>query len=99
MFIYAIGSDANQKIGFSSNVEQRLTTLQTGNPERLRVHHKIEIEGGEGRARLVERMIHKQYSHKRVNGEWFSMTPKEATNALVFAEIAWVDDPLLEWKL
>jgi hypothetical protein len=98
MFIYAIGSETNQKIGFSSNVQQRLSTLQTGNPEKLRIHHTIEVVDGD-RARLVEKMLHKAYSHKRVKGEWFDMSPKEATHALIFAEISWVDDPALEWKV
>lgn len=93
MYIYAIGTEEKQKIGYSKNVESRLITLQTGNPDVLKIHHKIELP--EERARLVENKIHKEYSYLRIKGEWFKMNPETAKGILEFALIRWVDDPIL----
>jgi len=97
MFIYVIGTDDKQKIGISGDVHQRLRTLQTGNPEKLVIHHTIEVPSS--RSRLIERMIHKEFSYLRLKGEWFSMTPEKAKLLLDFASISWTDDPLLEYKV
>lgn len=94
MFIYAIGTQTHQKIGFSSDVEQRLRNLQTANSEKLCVHHKVEVP--KKRARILERKIHKEMSYKRVKGEWFDMSPKDAKNILEFMKIRWLDDTLLD---
>ena len=64
------------KIGFSGDVDKRLNSLQTGNPETLEVHHKIEIP--ESRARLIESKIHKEYSYLTIKGEWFKMEPEKS---------------------
>lgn len=93
MFIYVIGTKDKQKIGFSGDVNRRLKTLQTGNPNLLEIHHKIEVP--ECRARLVEGKIHSEYSYLRIKGEWFSMTPDKAKGILDYALIRWADDPLL----
>jgi hypothetical protein len=96
MKIYVIGTETRQKIGFSGDVEKRRVTLQTGNPETLRIHHTIDVP--ENRARIVESRIHRELGHKRIKGEWFAMSPKEASLFIDFAEIAWVDDPALDWR-
>lgn len=93
MYIYVIGTKEKQKIGYSGDVDQRLRSLQTGNPDTLQIHHSIEIP--EDRARLVESKIHQEYGHLRLKGEWFSMKPETAKGILDFALIRWVDDPLL----
>lgn len=93
MYIYVIGTKEKQKIGYSSDVDKRLRSLQTGNPDSLTIHHKIEIP--EDRARIVESKIHKEYSYLRLKGEWFKMDPEKAKGILDFALIRWVDDPLL----
>lgn len=93
MYIYAIGTDNIQKIGFSSNVAHRLHTLQTGNSEQLKIHHMVEIP--EERVRIVEKTIHKEYNYLRVRGEWFKMSPHQAKMCIEHAAIRWSDDPLL----
>jgi hypothetical protein len=93
MKIYIIGTNERQKIGYSGDVNKRLKTLQTGNPETLTIHHTIEVPNE--RARLVENKIHKEYNHLRIKGEWFNMTPNKAKDVLDFALIRWADDPLL----
>lgn len=93
-YLYVIGNDTNrQKIGFSKDVKQRLIILQTGNPETLKIHHSIECCST--KTRLLEKKIHSELSYKRIKGEWFNMSPIEATNYLEFARITWLDSYLI----
>lgn len=94
MFIYVIGNnEKRQKIGFSKDVNKRLKSLQTGNPEKLILHHYVEIP--ENRVRIIEKKIHTELSYKRISGEWFNLSPDEAKNFLDFAVIRWLEDTLL----
>lgn len=93
-YLYVIGNNTNrQKIGFSKDVDKRLKTLQTGNPDILNIHHKIECS--EDKTRPLEKKIHTELGYKRLKGEWFDMTPEEATNYLEFARITWLDSFLV----
>lgn len=94
MFLYVIGSDSIQKIGYSKDVETRLQKLQTGNPERLVIHHKVAVS--EERVRILEKKIHKEMSYLRVRGEWFKTSPENAIAQVIHAVIRWEDDILLE---
>lgn len=90
-YIYVIGNDTNrQKIGISRDVEKRLKTLQTGNPDKLKIHYKIECPYE--KTRKLEKKIHTELNYKKLKGEWFNMTPDEAINYLEFARITWLDD-------
>jgi predicted GIY-YIG superfamily endonuclease len=94
MFIYVIGNNDNkQKIGFAKNVHTRLKTLQTGNPDKLILHHYVKIP--ENRVRILEKKIHNELSYKRLTGEWFNMSAQEAKNFLDFAVIRWLEDNLI----
>lgn len=94
MYIYVIGpTEGPQKIGLSGDVEKRLQTLQTGYPVELFIHHKEEIEAKQ--VRKLEKKIHTELNYKRARGEWFNMTPKEATEFVVFFAIRYGEDPLL----
>ena len=97
MYIYAIGTEHRQKIGFSKDPAARLRHLQTGNAEELHLHGSIEVP--ENRVKLLERFLHKDMSYKRIKGEWFNLTKAEVMEYLSFAEITWVHDPLLEFKV
>lgn len=90
MFLYVIGSDNIQKIGYSNNVETRLQKLQTGNPERLVIHHKVSVP--EDRVRIMEKKIHSEMAYLRVRGEWFKTTPENAIAQVEHAMIRWLDD-------
>lgn len=94
MFIYVIGPrEGPQKIGLSKDVNKRLQTLQTGFPSTLFVHHKEPIVAKQ--VRLVEKKIHTELNYKRVRGEWFNLTPEEATDYIRFFAIRYGEDPLL----
>lgn len=53
------------KIGFATNLERRISALQTGSPERLIVLGTIPG------TRADERNLHKRFSKYRLSGEWF----------------------------
>lgn len=56
------------KIGYTSDrAESRLSALQTGCPVRLRVLAQIK---GDAES---ERLLHEQFSHLRLHGEWFKL--------------------------
>lgn len=90
-YLYVIGNDTNrQKIGISKDVDKRLKNLQTGNPDKLTIHYKIECPTIKHTLKL-EKKIHSELSYKRLSGEWFNMTVEEAVNYLEFARITWLD--------
>lgn len=91
MFLYVIGTKANyQKIGFSKDVERRLATLQTGNPSPLYIHHVEPVP--KNKVRLLEKKLHRELNHKRLNGEWFNLSPNEAVLFLQYGIIRWLDE-------
>lgn len=85
MFIYAIGTNDKQKIGFSKDPSTRLNTLQTSNSEQLEIHYTFEVE--EAVVRKFEKHIHKENSHKRLRGEWFDLSKEEVVQMLTYYEI------------
>jgi len=58
----------------TSPLKQRLTTIQLGSPSRVYV---VAVIASSDLKRL-EREIHKTLRHKRLSGEWFSMSDDEA---------------------
>ena len=77
--VYVISDGANaRKIGVARNVKSRLSSLQTG------VYHKLLIEASypSDDALMVERVAHHLLREKRIRGEWFDVTDKEAISAV-----------------
>jgi hypothetical protein len=71
-FVQAAGQlESPIKIGFTTegNLEDRLISLQTGNPYRLRI--LATMLGGQ----QAEKRLHKSFEHAHVLGEWFDPTP------------------------
>ena len=58
-YIYVIGpEDGPQKIGITNNLKHRLKAIQTGNPEKLYVHHFEEVDPK--KVRKLEKKIHSE---------------------------------------
>lgn len=89
-FIYAIGTDTKQKIGFSKNPKKRKEQLQTGNSENLSIHATIEVLSEN--AALLEKHLHKDIAYKRLKGEWFGMTKTEVVDYFEYVKIRWADE-------
>lgn len=68
-YIYFIGNldQGCVKIGYSKKVNQRLRSLQTGSPIKLKIIKKIKGN------RSKERKLHKRFAHLNKHGEWFNI--------------------------
>lgn len=79
-YLYIVGSDDDPnviKIGYAHDRTYRLSTLQTGNPRKLKFcssfgpfFHK--------EVRNIEQTVHQELSDFRLCGEWFNVSVKEA---------------------
>lgn len=69
--VYFIGTElrpgALVKIGYSRDVDARLSNLQTAHAERLRIF--ATVEGGKG----LEEKYHSRWRLRRRKGEWFTL--------------------------
>lgn len=89
-FIYFIQGESGGpiKIGYTTDLEQRLKTLQTGYPDRLDL-----LLAFPGKPKH-EKAIHKQFEPYRLNGEWFRPTPEVMAKIKEFAILnAYVSAP------
>jgi hypothetical protein len=59
------GEGVHVKIGFTTDVEERLRTLQTGNPKEL------NIQGLFNGDRDTEKELHELFEAFHVRGEWY----------------------------
>ena len=76
IYVIGIGQQGPVKLGISKHPERRVQQLQTGQAERLQVFHQEPIVAG--RARLFERLIHRDLGYLRNVGEWFNLTVEQA---------------------
>jgi hypothetical protein len=56
-------------IGYSSNLDGRMKSLQIGSPDVIRL---VAVLPGD---RILERRLHKKFSHVRLGGEFFKPGP------------------------
>jgi hypothetical protein len=69
--VYLIrGNDGRYKIGLAKNPKERITQLQTGNSDALKLMAEYKSEN----ASKIERALHHQYSYVRSIGEWFDLS-------------------------
>lgn len=66
--VYFIQCGAHVKIGVATDLGLRLSAIQIGSPEAMRVLAVIENAGLE-----KERELHARFASLRVRGEWFSV--------------------------
>ena len=69
MIYFITQQDKFIKIGVGNNPEERLATLQTGNPQKLTLW--FCIPGGYDE----EKLLHSFFGCVRESGEWFKLTP------------------------
>ena len=73
------------KIGKANDIHERLSGLQTGNPNELLVLHYDKCDSAETAFNL-ERKYHNKFNHLRVRGEWFKYD-REIFQKLLFEEV------------
>lgn len=65
--LYILSCAGRTKIGVTSDIDQRIKSLQTGNPEPIVLEY-IEERLNPTKA---ERYLHRCFAKKRLVGEWF----------------------------
>lgn len=77
--VYLFKCGTFYKIGRTSkSVNLRVKQVQTSNPESVElIHFKQNLNHKQ--SVIEEDKLHRIFSHCRVNGEWFSLTPCEVT--------------------
>lgn len=65
--VYFVGNKSHVKIGKSTNLASRISTIQTSNPENIEVLAKVRCISIDE----TEKMLHKFFSNLRHKGEWF----------------------------
>lgn len=79
--IYIITDGHSFKIGFTAGkLLDRLKSLQTGNPRPLSLVTSFPGD------RQDEAALHLRFSHLRLAGEWFAMTPEDLAGLRSFSE-------------
>ena len=74
-FVYFVSDSQFVKIGHTTNLKDRMTTLQIGNPRQLSLLYVIPCKN-KAAAKNVEKGIHGLYSAYEENGEWFRILDK-----------------------
>lgn len=70
------------KIGYSSDIEGRLKSLQVSNPYKLNIQCLLPCESKE-HARQLEGFLHKRYWRGHIRGEWFNLKRGKALPTLL----------------
>lgn len=95
--IYIIGPEGGPyKIGYAADPKARLVNLQVGQAVDIKLHYQEQTESD--KAKVIEKLIHRQLAHKRVRGEWFNVTLDEAIGEVRYAFIRWEDEPALTFR-
>lgn len=75
-YVYFVKNGHNEvKIGVTTNIDTRLSELQTGNATALDIINTVSF-ATEHEAYAYERLLHEKYDKYRLNGEWFSYIPE-----------------------
>jgi len=91
MFLYCIANESGSvKFGFSKDPEKRLGSLQTGSEESLHLLETVRVP--EDRVREYERILHKEFAHLRVRGEWFRIQAEDGVAFLQWFQIHYLSD-------
>jgi len=80
-FVYVIGAQDNPvKIGHANRVETRLTSLQMGNPDELKILGKVVVPWD--LAEIIEKRTHVALSAHHRRGEWYNVSAEAALLAI-----------------
>lgn len=78
-YVYFISNGVHTKVGVSKNINKRLKTLQTSNPQQLTLYDKLPCSSLMS-AMVLESKLHKMLKTERSDAlnEWFDVTPEHA---------------------
>lgn len=99
MYIIGASTSGPLKLGISAHPDRRVRQLQTGHADRLHLFHSELVESDlvpPGKARLFEKLLHRDLRHKRKRGEWFNLNVDDARLHIQFTLIHYDIDNLAE---
>jgi hypothetical protein len=77
-YLYAIGRlEGPVKVGVSSSVNGRLSSIQTGCPFQIRLIHAVKCDS-RAQAFSYESAFHSALADERLSGEWFNLDGNRA---------------------
>lgn len=94
MYIIGATTSGPLKLGISAFPDRRVRQLQTGHADRLHVLHTEPVPPD--RARLYEKLLHRDIRHHRTHGEWFNLNLENAKLHIQFTLIHYDVDNLVE---
>lgn len=82
VYVVTFGDEAMCKIGIAGTPSARLVSLQISHPEKLRFASLLWSPTSVV-ARKIEKHVHKLFGALRLSGEWFRVSPKQATETIL----------------
>lgn len=76
LYIIKDGGYNYYKIGITNNLRKRFSTLQTGNPVKLRIYKTIQCKDRHTLEK-IERLLHTKLAKKHIRGEWYILDRKD----------------------
>lgn len=70
------------KIGYTTNLNQRIQQLQTASPTGIRLVYCIQCDYAD----KLEAHLHAKYSSKRTNLEWFALSHIDLVDIMFYLE-------------
>lgn len=70
------------KIGYTTDIEKRIKSLQTASPTGINLIYLVESDY----AYKMEQSLHNQYSHKNSNLEWFKLSDNDIKTIINWIE-------------
>jgi hypothetical protein len=87
--VQAVGTE-NFKIGRAINVPNRIRSLQTGSPLKIRYVYHAYVRN----MNLCEMELHHKFSEQREIGEWFVLTQKDVEFCIFLMRLVQEAEPL-----
>lgn len=99
MFVYFVRclDTAFVKIGKASDVEYRISKMQTGCPYELSLMLKIKCESDDN-ATKIEKELHKAFLFHKFRGEWFQISGNDFRKTLANIKMDGVEVEVCEFK-
>lgn len=70
------------KIGYTTNLEKRIKSLQTSSPTGIHVVYSIATQ----HAKKIEKHLHSKYNKYNSNLEWFTLSREDIVEIIFYIE-------------
>jgi hypothetical protein len=96
--VYLLKTKDAYKIGVTTTtIEKRIKQLQTGNPNIISCVYYEKVSCDKTMY-AIEKMLHKEYKHKNILGEWFTLSNDEVNQIILKLKVFKKDAYLKYYK-